>query len=168
MGSCINLNHMVFSVSKLKLGDKIDAILMKNGINILTDLSDENEESLKRLPGIGYASARKILRAYNNFCESLIKNDRVETVVVDKPNENKVKVNLHPIIDKTGLSPKDKEIINFIINGYSQQKVSVITKLSNRTLRHRLAMLKIDYQANTIAQLVCNIFDEVYSISEYH
>ena len=148
MNKCIDMNRLVLNISKLKLGKKLELILMKNGVNYLTDLSTATESSLKIIPGIGYASARKILRAYKSYSDYLMLPDKPivnQSIMQSTAQEIGLQVDMHPMIREADLSIKDKEIINLICKGYSQEKIFMLTRLSKRTLRHRLAMLKIEY-----------------------
>ncbi len=168
MMDCINMNQLVLSISKLNLGDKIETILIDQGVLYLTDLSDLDEARLKKIPGIGYASARKILRTYQTYIDRLQPNETNRPVRKQEVVEQNYRpeVSMHSVLERSNLNPQDKMIINLVVHGYSQQQISASSGLSKRTLRHRLAMLKIEYQAKTVTQLVCNIFDDVLLLTE--
>jgi DNA-binding CsgD family transcriptional regulator len=169
MKNNINMSQMVLNISKLNLGQKIESILVSNNILYLTDISQLNEESLKNIPGIGYASARKIFKAYNSYVDSIMKHEPVCITQANKviaEEKNSIDITMHSLLAKSNLKKQDKEILNLMIHGYSQQQVGSLSGISQRTLRHRLAMLKIEYQAITLTQLVCNVFDDVLMLDE--
>lgn len=158
-------------ISHLKLTTYIETILRRKGINKISDISSMDEMNLKEIPGIGYASARKIMKAYDIHTSTREKQLEAQTQVCKKndtnvsqlPDIDNSYIPIHPIIAQSSLAETDKRIVSYIIQGHTLRAVQWKLGISKRSLKHRIAMLKLDYAANTLPQLIINIIDSVYT-----
>lgn len=109
-----------------------------------------------------------------NFCDYFKEKAKF---LIAKAEQNKLihdyhqkDIQVNPIVSKTELpyiptkidkiiTPRKKEIINFVLKGYSAKEIAKILDLSHRTIETYINELKIKFDARNIVELVVKLME---------